>query len=162
VAFSATAIDDGAGTIDLLIGSVIVEDPKLDPSKWIWVQSSANTTTTDGNWYNPGFDGGPTDIAMDFQGAPIWLSQLTFGGEYAADFSQIGNTELEGLVDLAGFDEMLNFNPGTICGMLSATQIFCETCPKGSPHAGGDYCLYLVATGGTCPLVEGVELVPVK
>ncbi len=161
VAFSATAIDEGAGSIDLLIGSVMVEDPELDPSKWVWVQANTDTTTTTGSWYNPGFDGGPTDISMDFQGAPVWINQLVFGGSYLADGTMIVDTELEGMVDLAGFDEMLGADPGMICGVLEATQIYCETCPAGSPHENEDFCLYLTAVGGTCPLVEGVELVPV-
>jgi hypothetical protein len=161
VAFSATAIDEGAGTIELLIGSVMVEDPELDPSQWVWVQTAAETTTTSGNWYNPGFDGGPTDILLESGGVPIWISQLVFGGQYPLDGAIIEDTTLEGMVDLASFDEMLGSKPGFICGMLEVTQIYCTTCPLGSPHEGLDYCLDLDAEGGTCPLVEGVELVPV-
>ncbi len=160
IIFGAEDIDPGAGTIDLLLSSGLVTNPNDNPANWIWAQSDATTTDASGTWSNPSFDAGPADMVFDSGSGTIWLGDVMFGGRYATDGSTVSNARLEGLMDTIPFDEMLGFDPGGLCDTLDGLSIPCETCPASSPHQG-DFCLYLAAEGGVCPLLPGVTMVPV-
>ena len=160
IIFTAESIDQGAGTVDILIGSGLVSNPNDDPANWIWEQSNGSTTDADGTWINPSFGAGPADMVFDAGAGVVWLGDVLFGGTYAADGSQVNDSSLAGLMDTIPFDEMLGFDPGGLCATLGGLSIPCETCPPASPHQG-DFCLYLVAEGGTCPLMAGLTMVPV-
>ncbi len=165
VVFSPQSFDDGAGTVELLIGSMLVtnyEGNEDDPSVWEWAQTDSPTTITTGSWANPAFSGGPTNLEMAAGGTTAWLGDVVFSGQFVADGSEVADVSLEALVDMVPFDEMLGMNPGDLCAMLeSMSQIPCETCPPESPDQG-DYCLFLAAHSGTCALVEGLTLVEVQ
>jgi len=158
VIFTATAIDEDAGTLELRLGSARVSNPEDDPEIWEWVQIATPTTTTPGTWANPAFEGGPTELNMAAGESTAWLGDTIFGGLYAADASEINGVYLEALVDMVPFDLMLGFDPGTLCATIeNLAQVPCVTCPPESPDQG-DYCLFIAADSGICPLLEGFEL----
>ncbi len=152
IIFSATDIDGGAGTIDLLIGAATEIAPNT------WEQQAAPTVAETGVWANPGFEIGPTTLTLDLGGTPAWMGNAIFGGWYAADGSTVNDTYLEAELDTVGLDLALGFNPGFICGMLVALGIQCEPCPANAPNPG-DNCITVITEQGTCPLLPGMTMV---
>jgi len=160
IIYTADEIDEGAGTVHVLISSGSVTNPDNDPSTWVWEQNTGPTTDTNGTWNNPAFEAGPADMNFDAGGVDVWIGDVEFGGAYLPDGSAMVNVQLGGMIDTVAFDDMLGQNPGLICTTLGGFGITCVTCPATSPHQG-DYCIYLVAEGGTCPLLAGLTMVAV-
>ena len=160
VIYTADEIDDGAGTVHVLISSGSVTNPLDDPSSWVWAQNDGPTTDTNGIWNNPAFVAGPADMTFDAGDATVWMGDVEFGGAYLPDGSSMVDVQLAGNIDTVAFDDMLGQDAGLICATLSGFGIPCVTCPASSPHQG-DYCLYVVADSGVCPMLAGLTLVAV-
>jgi len=160
IIYTADQIDAGAGTVHVLISSGSVTNPDDDPATWVWEQNAGPTTDTSGTWNNPSFEAGPADMTFDAGGVDVWLGDVVFGGTYLQDGSSMVDVSLGGMIDTVAFDDMLGQNPGLICTTLGGFGIPCVTCPATSPHQG-DYCIYLVAEGGICPLLAGLTMVAV-
>ena len=151
IIFTATDIDDGAGTVELLIGTAT----EVSPS--VWEQQYAPTVDASGIWYNPDFAVGPTELMVDLGGTMAWLGDAEFEGVYSPGGGAVYELYMAAELDTAALDEALGFNLGFVCGLLAAISAQCQTCPASSPHAG-DYCIHVVAEQGTCPLLPGISM----
>ena len=158
---SPLTIDEGAGLVDVLIGSGGVIDPELPEAQWEWEQFDNPTTHLVGTWNNPRFSGGPIDLTITAAGVDIWLGDAIFSGRFNVDGTEIQEVGLEGIVDVVAFDLLLGFDPGTLCDTLAGLGITCVTCPPTALHQG-DYCLELVLEDGVCPLLDGFEMIEVS
>jgi hypothetical protein len=155
--FSVTALDEAAGTVDLRIGSgwQISTDPE------VWEQGTLPTTDASGSWDGLTFVVGPTDLVFEFDLSPSWLWDVTLGGTFSADGSEVVDTHFEATVDLVPYDVYMELDPGSLCELLEdGTDAECVDCPPEGPNQGA-YCIHLVASGGTSPLLEGVSMVEV-
>ena len=154
--FSATSIDEGAGTIELLVGSATMVDDSVDPA--IWEQGTLPTMVLPGTYDGLSFEAGPADLIFDFEASPAYLWGLTVSGTYTADGTAIESTALEAMVDLAPYDAYFGWDPGSLCDALNdAIDAECVDCPADGPNQG-PYCIFLAAHSGTCPLLEGMTM----
>ena len=151
IIFSATDIDDGAGTIDVLIGAA----DKVNPNTW--QQQAAPTIAETGSWTNPDFEVGPTTLTLDLGGTPAWMGDAIFGGWYAPSGQEVLDTYLLAELDTVGLDVAIGQDPGFICNLLGALGIQCQTCPPNAPNPGAN-CITVVAEEGTCPLLPGMAM----
>jgi len=151
IIFSALDIDDGAGTIDLLIGAATQINPTT------WEQQVAPTIFEVGDWTNPGFEVGPTTLTLDLGGTPAWMGDAVFGGWYAPGGQTVNDTYLEAELDTVGLDLALGQNAGFICSLLVVMGIQCQNCPPNAPNPGAN-CITVVAEQGTCPLIPGLTM----
>jgi len=158
---SPLTFDEGAGVVDVLIGSGGVIDPELPEAQWEWEQYGNPTLHIVAAWNNPTFSGGPIDMTISAGGVDIWLGDAIFGGRFAVDGTEIVEVGLEGMVDVVAFDLLLGFNPGTLCDTLAGAGIDCVTCPPTATHQG-DFCLHLVLEDGVCPLLEGLTMTEIS
>lgn len=155
--FSAMAIDADSGNVAIRIGSgwQISTDPE------VWEQGTLPTSDATGSIDGLSFEVGPTDLVFEFDMSPAWLWDVTLGGTYAAAGSEITDSHFEATVDLVPYDVYMGLDAGALCETLEdSTDARCVDCPPDGPNQGA-YCLHLVATGGTCPLLQGLTMVEV-
>jgi hypothetical protein len=151
--------DDGAvftatsmvgGTVNMLFGAAMVLNPAGHPDDWIWEQTDHDTSNASGSWASLQYDVGPFAMVIEIDGTDVWFGDAWFSGTYAADGSEITDVDMSFMVDTTPLDEIVGMD---ICSMAA-----CTTCPAGCPNPG-DGCVQVNATGGTCPLLEGLYLV---
>ncbi len=157
--FSASSIDEGAGTLELLVGSATLVDDSVEPA--VWEQGTLPTMSMSGTIDGLTFEAGPADLIFDFEDAPAHLWGLTVSGTYATDGSAIEATALEAMVDLAPYDTYFGWDPGSLCDALEDIGAECVDCPADGPNQG-PYCIFLAANSGTCPLLEGMTMTEVQ
>ena len=158
--FTASSIDEAAGTVEILVGSVWMVDPEATPP--VWEQGTLPTQELTGTWNNGTVAAGPADLVFDFSLGASNLWDVVLTGTYEPDGSELVDVSLEALVDLAPYDLYLEWDPGSLCeGLEESIDAECVDCPADGPNQG-PYCLFLSAEGGTCPLLPGLSMVPVS
>ncbi len=156
--FTATEIDESAGTLEFMIGSAHADDPEADPI--VWQQGDLPTIEVPATWNGDAFsfEGGPVDLEFDLDGAESMMWNFVFRGTYDADGGQVTNAYLEGMVDLVPWDEYLGLEPGDICESLATvTTGSCVDCPPQAPNQG-PYCVFMDTENGTCPLMDSLTM----
>jgi len=151
--------DDGAvfaadslvgGTVNMMFGAAMVLNPAGNPAHWIWEQTEHDTSYASGTWNDPQFQVGPFAMYITIDAVDVWFGDAWLSGSYAADASEVTGAEVSFLVDTTPLDDLVGMD---ICSLAT-----CTTCPAGCPNPG-DECVQVTATGGTCPLLDGLQLV---
>jgi len=154
--FSPLSIDEGAGTLQLMIGSGSLVDGDADPP--VWEQGTLPTVTTGGTYADRTFEAGPADIVFEFDLSPAYLWDVVIGGTFQPDGSEITATYFEAMADTAPYAQYLGLDDDALCETLeSATDAECVECPPGGPNQG-PFCVFVAAEGGTCPLLHGLTM----
>ena len=154
VVFAVRAFDDDEGVLEAICASAW-----SDPVTGAWQQSPYLTPVVDGTWDNPLFEIVVDEIWLGPPDAGVWLGDVRFDARFLASGTQVVDTHVEAFADLAGADELLGFDPGTLCETAWETSdIQCVACPDVCPHQG-EYCLLVEAEGGICPFLADMSIV---
>ena len=158
--FTASSIDEAAGTVQIMVGSGSLVDGEANPP--VWEQGTLPTSTLSGTYADLSFEAGPADMVFDFEMGASHLWDVVVGGTYAPDGSELVDVHLEAMADLAPYDLYMGFEIGGLCeGLEESIGAECVDCPADGPNQG-PYCLFLSAEGGTCPLLHGLTMAPVN
>ncbi len=156
--FAATALDEGAGTVDFLIASAGAGSTGDYDG---WSQGELPTVTTAGTLDGMAFEGGPLELEFDMSGDPLMLWDVIFGGTFVEGGAEVTGAYLEATIDLLPYDTYLGLDDGSLCETLAqTTDAECSDCPAGAPNEG-PFCLFVSAENGLCPLLTGLVLSPV-
>ena len=118
ILISPTAIDEGAGTINMRGATATPSSCTQDVS----VPSFDPTATTPGTFTNPHFDVGPTTMTLNLQGiGALAFENTLISGDFTADGQAVVDGTLSGMMDVSTL-------PGA-CFVLT-----CVPCPSNSAN----------------------------
>ena len=108
---------------------------------------------------NPGFDFGPTWLAMMVNSSLVAIDQTTVSGLFELDLASITGLRIAGVIDTRALDGMLPGEPteGAVCELVWETaEIVCQECGEPTP---GAFCLDAVVEDIPATATKGVEIV---
>ena len=112
-----------------------------------------------GTLANPGFDFGPTWLAMMVNSSLVAIDQTTVSGLFELDLASITGLRIAGVIDTRALDGMLPGEgaEGAVCELVWETaEIPCQECGEPDP---GAFCLDAVVENIPTVATKGVEIV---
>ncbi len=155
VLFSPTALDEGAGSIEVL--GALGDDSSGTLMQDMCSPSLPLTEAVPGEFANPYFQVGPALFESEIQGINIIIDDLLIGGDFTSDGSAVEEAVFAGQLDSRNFAGLLGDDIDAICELLTTLGIACEACPSD----GELYCLSVRAEQITAASVPGVSLIEV-
>lgn len=107
---------------------------------------------------NPYFEISGDSVPITVQGVTVELQDLKIGGSFAPDGSQFSGGTLEGTVDTYAIDDVMEYDHGQVCSVVSSLGVSCVACADGS----GDHCLSIKARDITADKLDMTAIVPIE
>lgn len=152
ILFSPTAVDAGAGSIEVL-GALGQDEGGVGQD--MCYPTLGLTDETPGSFDNPYFQVGPTTFEADIADIHVVIGDLLISGDFAADGSAVEEAVFAGLLDARDFAGLLGDDADGVCALLGTLGISCQTCPDSEV-----YCLSIHAQDIHAGEVLGAPLTP--